>query len=77
MSFMEIKDSEKRDAVIADYLATMKNIKDRNLEERTAGLRKKKEWEETFEPVVAANNKMTQKIVDEIVPLADQVRKMR
>ena len=55
----------------------MKNIKEHNLEEGTAGLKKKKELEETFAPVVAANNKMTQNIVDEIVPLADQVRKMR
>ena len=74
---MEIKDPEKRDAVIADYLATVKNIKDSNLEARSAGLTRKRELEETFAPVVAANEEMTRKIVDEITPLTEQIRKMR
>ena len=54
----------------------MKNIKDRNLEERMAHLKNKKELEETFS-LVAANNEMTKEILDELIPLADQVRKMR
>ena len=77
MSFLEIKDPEERDAVIADYLATVKRIKQYNLDERSAGLTRKREMEETFAPVVAANEEMTRKIVDEITPLTEQMRKMR
>ena len=78
MYFLEIKDPEERDAVIADYLRVKQNIKDRNLEERTAGLTKKRELEETFAPVVvAANEEMARNIVHEITPLTEQIRKMR
>ena len=77
MSFLEIKDPEERDAVIADYLAVKQAIKDRNLDKRMAGLTRKRELEETFAPVVAANEEMARKIVDEITPLTEQIRKMR
>ena len=70
---MEIKDRDGRDAVIADYLATVKRIKQQNLEERTAGLTRKQELEETFAPVVAANEDMTRQIVDEITPLVEVI----
>ena len=59
MSFLEIKDPEERDAVIADYLKVKQNIKDRNLDKRMTGLTRKRELEETFAPVVAANEEMT------------------
>ena len=41
MSFMEIKDPEVRDTVIADYLKVKQNIKDRNLDKRMTGLTRK------------------------------------
>ena len=56
---MEIKDRDERDAAIADYLAVKQAIKDRNLEERSAGMTRKQELEETFAPLVAANADMT------------------
>ena len=74
---MAIKDRDERDAVIADYLAVKQAIKERNLEERSAGLTRKQELEETFAPVVAANEEMARQIVDEITPITEQVRKMR
>ena len=77
MSFMSIKDRDERDDVIADYLAVKQATKERNLEERSAGLTRKQELEETFAPVVAANEEMTRQIVDEITPITEQVRKMR
>ena len=76
MSFKEIKDPEVRDAVVADYLKVKQNIKDRNLDKRSADLTRKSELEETF-AVVTANEEMTRKNVDEITPLTEQIRKMR
>ena len=35
MYFLNIKDPELRDAKIADYLATVKRLQQRNLEERS------------------------------------------
>ena len=38
MSFIYIKDPKKRDAIVADYLATVKKIQQRNLNERAQDL---------------------------------------
>ena len=38
MSFIDIKDPKKRDAIVADYLATVKKIQQRNLNERAQDL---------------------------------------
>ena len=77
MSFLDIKDRDERDAVINEHLKVKQNIKDRNLDKRMAGLTRKRDLEETFAPVVAANEEMARKIVDEITPLTEQIRKMR
>ena len=70
---MEIKDRGE----VKEYLALKKAIKYRVLDERSAGMTRKQELEETFAPVVAANAEMTRQIVDEITPITEQVRKMR
>ena len=38
MSFLNIKDPKKRDAVVADYLATVKRIQQRDLNEKVQDL---------------------------------------
>ena len=58
MYFLNIKDPEERDATIADYLATVKRLQQRNLEERSDLMNRQRELEETYEPVVASNQEM-------------------
>ena len=48
MSFMNIKDPEERDAMIADYLATVKRLQKRNLEERSNLIDRQRDLEETY-----------------------------
>ena len=62
MSFLEIKDPKKRDQIVADYVATIRQIQERNEDEKSAGLTRKVELEQTFEPIVKA----TEKAADEI-----------
>ena len=62
MSFPNIKDPEDRDAMIEDYLALKKRLKERNLEERRYLIDRQRDLEETFEPVVASYEKMVQDI---------------
>ena len=38
MSFIDIKDPKKRDAIVADYLATVKKIQHRHLNDRAQDL---------------------------------------
>ena len=38
MSFIDISDPKKRDTIVADYLATVRRIQQRNLNERAQDL---------------------------------------
>ena len=69
MSFLNIKDPEQRDATIADYLATVKRLQPRNLDERSDLTDRQRELEETYEPVVASNWEMAQEIITDLVPI--------
>ena len=67
MSFLNTKDVEGRDAMIADYLALKKRLKERNLEERGYLM----DPQETFEPVVASDEKMVQDIIGDLTPITE------
>ena len=76
MSFLDIKDPEKRDVMIADYLAVKKRLKDRNLHERGELMNRRRDFEENVVPVVASNKQMARNIVDELVPLTRELREL-
>ena len=48
MSFLNIKDPKKRDATIKEYLATIKRIKNRNLQEKARDFVNREMFEETY-----------------------------
>ena len=53
MPFIDIKDLKKRDAIVADYLATVKKKKtQRNLNERAQDLARQDDLQTIFNPVV-------------------------
>ena len=53
MSFLNIEDPKKRDAIVADYLAMVKRLQKENLYEKTQDyLVRKDELKEMFNPVV-------------------------
>ena len=58
---MNIKDPFKREAMINDYISTIRLIKKRNLEDRLGSLHHQRELEEHFQPVVKSQEKMTKK----------------
>jgi len=74
MSFLDIPNGKTRDAVVADYLATKKRIKDRNLNEKAKDLGRQRELVELFEPVIKSTEKSTEAITKEITPLQDEIR---
>ena len=73
MSFFNIKDPEERDAVVEDYLALKKRLKDRNLEDRSDLMDRQRELEETFEPVVAS---MATNITKDLAPINKRLREI-
>ena len=73
MSFYRITDPKKRDAMVADYIATVKRIKQRNLNERMGDLYRQREAEEHFQPVLQSNEKMMEEFVKDLKPIKEEV----
>ena len=57
MSFFNIKDPKKCDAVVADYLATVKRLQQRNLYEKAQDLARDENLKEMFNLVVQSTEK--------------------
>ena len=55
MSFIDIKDPKKRDAIVADYLATIKRIQQRNLNENSKDLTKQDDLRQSYNPRTATD----------------------
>ena len=69
MSFLNIKDKRKREATIQDFLATKERIKKRNLDERSDFNDHQQHLEQEYEPIVASNKEMAEKITDQLIPI--------
>ena len=72
MSFLDIKDPKERDKIVADYVATIRRVQQRNEVEKSAGLAKQAELEQTFSPIVKATEKSTETITKQLVPLHEK-----
>ena len=74
MSFIDITDPKRRDAIVADYLATVKRIQRRNLDERAEEVTKNDENERLFNPIVKSTEKSTAALAKEIIPMRAELR---
>jgi len=74
MSFLNITDPKKRDAVVADYLATVKRLQQRNLNEKAQDLARDENLKEMFNPIVQSTAKSTEAITKELIPLREEVK---
>ena len=73
MSFLNINDPLKRDAIVSEYLATIKRIKNRNLEERARDFAHHEALEQSLEPVVRSTAAATQAITNELLPIKEGI----
>ena len=76
MSFLDIKDPKKRDAIVADYLATMNRIQRRNLNEKAQDLAHSEELKEVFHPVIESTKKSAEAITKELAPLQEEMKNL-
>ena len=74
MSFLDIEDPKKRDAIVKEYLATVKRIQQRNLNERTKHLAHSDELKEIFHPIIESTEKSTKAITKELEPLQEEMK---
>ena len=73
MSFINIKDPKKRDAIVAEYLATVKRLQNRDITERAHDLTRTEEINRVLEPVVRSTAKSTEAITKELIPIRDEI----
>ena len=76
MSFLNIEDTFQRQKHIKEYLATVKRIKNRNLQERAQDFANHEMLEESLEPVVHATAASTEAITKELIPIKDQLEQL-
>ena len=62
MSFLNITDAKKRDEIVADYIATIRKIKERNENEKLVGLSRTAELEQTYQPIIQSQEASAEKI---------------
>ena len=73
MSFINIKDPKKRDAIVAEYLATFKRLQNRDITERAQDLTRTEEINRVLEPVVRSTAKSTEAITKELIPIREEI----
>ena len=76
-SFMDIKDHEKRDAIISDYISTIKRIQQRNEDDKIGSLAHQRDLEDTWRPVIQSQEQVTKKITKELEPIKEGVLNLR
>ena len=66
MSFIEIKNPAERERIVKDYVNTLREIRDKDENERAVGMQRKIELERKFNPIVQATKESTSQITEEI-----------
>ena len=74
MSYLNITDPKRRDSIVADYLATVKRLQHRDINERAQDLVRQDDLNQMFEPVVESTVKLTAAITKELVPIREEMK---
>jgi len=74
MSFLKIDDPKKRDAIVADFIATRKKIQQRNLNEKAADLVREDELQTLFKPVIQSSETSTASLQSELKELNSNLK---
>ena len=72
--FKEWEVCKKRDAIVSDYLATIKRLQQKNLNEKAQDLVRRDDIERALEPVVRSTGKSTEAITKELIPIKDKIK---
>lgn len=72
MAFIDIKDPEKREEIVKDYIKNLKEVQEKTEDEKLQGLRQRQEIAKVFQPVVQATEKSATQISSEIKNLKDE-----
>ena len=69
MSFLNINDPKKRDEIVQEYLATVKRLQHRDIEQRAQDLTRSENLHRVFEPVIESGERAAATVTKELVPI--------
>ena len=72
MAFIDIKDPIKREETVKDYIRNIKEIRERNENEKVRGISQRQDLTKLFQPVVQATEKSASKITNELRNLKEE-----
>ena len=72
MAFIDIKDPEKREEIVQDYIKNLKEIRERNENEKMRGITQRQDIAKVFQPVVQATEKSASQITSELKNMRDE-----
>ena len=76
MSFLNITNPKERNEIVAEYLATVQRIKQRNLRERARDFLHHEAVEQSLEPVTRTAEASTSAITKELIPIKQGIDRM-
>ena len=76
MSFLDIKDAKRRDAIVSEYLELRKRMKHQNIENRTQDFARQEDLRQMFEPVVESTGKSAEVIANKLAPIHEGIKTM-
>ena len=71
MSFLKITDPAKRDAIVAEFLKTKKNIRQQQVNERLGEQNDFMSLAKQYKPIIDAQKHETENIIKQLVPIQD------
>jgi hypothetical protein len=66
MSFIDIKDPQKREQIVQDYIKTLSLVREKAENEKAKGLEQQIKLEKQFNPIINATKQSTDKITNEL-----------
>ena len=75
MSFLDIKDPKKREEIVREYTKTLHDIRNASEDEKASGLRRQKELQTVFSPIVTATKESSKNITEELKKNRTEIEK--
>ena len=76
MAFIDIKDPERREEIVKDYIRNLKEIRERNENEKVRDITQQQDLAKVFQPVVQATEKSASQITNELKSLKEEKPKI-
>ena len=76
MSFITITDPKKRDEIVKSFIATKKNIQQRNINEKIGDLAQSEDRQKMFQPIVQSNIQAAEEISKDLVPIRKELEQL-